>query len=66
MTRILGLFGFTGGFLLISPDLRQTVLAGASSLTVFADQHSPYSYIALVLLVFGGITLSLQTGQGTR
>ena len=66
MMRILGLFGFTGGFLVISPALRQTVLDGANSVAVFAEQHSPYSYAGVAILVFGGVTLTLLSGQSAR
>ncbi|PWU02664.1 MAG: hypothetical protein C5B51_20395 [Terriglobia bacterium] len=66
MTRILGLFGFTGGFLIISPSLRQTVLDACYGAAAFAEQHSPYSYVGAVILVFGGVTMTLMSGQNSR
>ncbi len=46
MIRALGLFGFTGGFLCISPDLRQTMADGAWTVIGYLKAYSPYSYIA--------------------
>ncbi len=66
MMRVLGLLGFAGGFLIISPALRQMVMDGANSAGQFASEHSPYSYVGLAILVFGGVTLSLRTGQSVR
>ena len=66
MARVLGLFGFTGGFLIISPQLRQTLLDAAGSSLAFVQSHSPYSYVGIVLLAFGGITITLVTGSSPR
>jgi hypothetical protein len=63
MVRLLGMFGFTGGFLVISPEMRQTVWKGLHLADTFLQAHSPYSYLGVVLLVFGGVTMTLVTGQ---
>jgi len=66
MTRALGLFGFTGGFLVISPQLRQTLVDGAMSSLGIVQQYSPYSYIAAILAVLGGVSLVLVSGSAPR
>lgn len=49
----------TGGFLLISPSLRGTVLFGISRGMFELAKYSPYSYIALALAVGGGAVWSM-------
>ncbi len=66
MTRLLGLFGFTGGFLIISASFRQTLLDLANTGLVFVQAHSPYSYAGIVLVVFGVITVTLVSGSSPR
>lgn len=66
MARVLGLFGFTGGFLMISPNLRQTLMDSMANSASFVEHHSPYSYIGIVLLVFGGVTVTLVSGSRPR
>ena len=63
MTRLLGMFGFTGGFLVISPAMRHTILDVAAVVGTFVENHSPYSYIGVAVLVFGGVTLTLLSGS---
>jgi len=63
MARILGFFGLAGGFLMISPGLRQSVADGAAAVAGFAASYSPYSYCAGVFLAFGVVTITLMTGQ---
>jgi len=66
MARVLGLCGFTGGFLMISPNLRQTLMDSAAYSVSFVQHYSPYSYIGIVLLVFGGVTVTLVSGSTPR
>lgn len=66
MTRALGIFGFTGGFLLISPAMRQMVTDGVSGGLGLLQQYSPYSYVGVVLVVFGGVSLTLVSGSSPR
>jgi hypothetical protein len=61
MIRVISLFGLAVGFLLISPSLRGSVLNGLGRATLFLDQHSPWSYIALVLALGIGTILSLSS-----
>jgi len=60
------MFGFAGAFLMISPDLRNSALDAVNLMTVFVEQYSPYSYFAAVVLLFGGATFTLRTGQSPR
>jgi len=60
------MFGFAGAFLMISPDLRNSALNAVNFATVFVEQYSPYSYFAAAVLVFGGATFTLRTGQSHR
>lgn len=66
MARALGLCGFTGGFLIISPSIRQTLLDTTASSWALVQQYSPYSYVGLVLLAFGGVALTLISGSSPR
>jgi hypothetical protein len=49
MLRIISIFGMAGGFLMISPELRGTVLFGLGKATFEMGKYSPYSYIALAI-----------------
>jgi hypothetical protein len=47
MTRILALSGFGGGFLALSPQLRQDTMEAISDQLAMIERHSPYSWVAL-------------------
>jgi hypothetical protein len=66
MARALGLFGFTGGFLVISPELRHALADLANSGLLFVQNYSPYSYVGIALLAFGGVTVTLASGSNPR
>jgi hypothetical protein len=66
MARALGVFGFTGGFLMISPNLRQIVLDGFGSSLNLVQNYSPFSYVGIVVVVFGLVSLTLVTGSRPR
>ncbi|HUI79028.1 MAG TPA: hypothetical protein VLY24_13975 [Bryobacteraceae bacterium] len=66
MTRFLGLIVFAAGFLLISPSLRGSAMDGINAVAAYTSDYSPWSYIVMVILVLGGITLTLRTGQTAR
>lgn len=57
MIRMIGLIGMAGGFLVISPGMRQTGLNGGLKLAAYLDSHSPYSYIAVTLAMVGAMIL---------
>jgi len=56
----------TGGFLVISPQLRQTLADGVTGTLGLAQQYSPYSYVAVVLAIFGGVSMVLVSGSSPR
>jgi hypothetical protein len=58
MTRLLGTFGMGSAFLLISPALRATAMNGFAWLVFRVQEGSPYSYVLLGLLFFGGAVAS--------
>jgi len=60
MLRVISLFGFGGGFLMISPDLRSTVLAALATGLSDLDKYSPWSYVACAVagLLFVGVWLN--------
>ena len=66
MARFLGICGFTGGFLLISPQLRQSLMDRVFEGVALLHQYSPYSYGAVALVVFGGVSLTVISGSKPR
>jgi len=59
MARLISLCGMTGGFLLISPKLREQVMIGYDSTAKFLNNYSPFSYIAVAIGIFAFLTMSL-------
>jgi hypothetical protein len=47
MLRALGIFGLAGAFLLISPELRGTVMQGIAAAGNYLSANSPASYVCL-------------------
>jgi len=66
MTRALGLFGFTGGFLIISPSMRQTLMDAGSISLGLLQNYAPYSYVGLGILALGGVAMTLASGSSPR
>jgi len=66
MARFLGICGFTGGFLLISPQLRQALIDRAFESVALLHQYSPFSYGVLALVAFGGVSLAVMSGSKPR
>jgi hypothetical protein len=56
------MFGLGGGFLLISPKLRMTVMDGLGSVTHQMELYAPFSYIGGVVLVLLVLAISLYRG----
>jgi len=54
---MIGLIGMAGGFLVISPGMRQTGLDGGLKLATYLDSHSPYSYILVTMAMVGAMIL---------
>src|ERR1039458_9318143 len=59
MIRALALIGFGGGFLVISPPFRMTVLTGIGAAVNTLNYYSPLSYIALGILLVGSAAYSV-------
>ena len=55
------MFGFGALFLLISPSLRESVLFGLGATMLELSKYSPYSYIAIAILLGAGAVKSLAT-----
>jgi hypothetical protein len=57
------MMGLAGGFLLISPPFRMTVLGGIGSAVNTLNCYSPLSYIGLGILLLGGAAFSVYSPQ---
>ncbi|HEY2018763.1 MAG TPA: hypothetical protein VGH38_34900 [Bryobacteraceae bacterium] len=66
MVRALCLFGMTGGFLVISPKLRDSVLETFSQAATGMAEHSPYSYVALGVVVLLILMFVISRGSAVR
>ena len=63
MIRVMSLLGMTSGFLLISPSLRGSALNVLGRATFALDKYSPYSYIAMALVLGAAAILSLSSAK---
>ena len=64
MFRVIGTFGLGGAFLLISPELRGTVIDGINACARFLDVHSPLSYVGVgVVILLGGMVWIYRAAQ---
>jgi hypothetical protein len=66
MLRAFSLLGMTGGFLVISPGLRETLLSALVQAVAGLDKYSPYSYIALALALLGGLMVAFAKSSAPR
>lgn len=65
MARLISIFGMGGGFLMISPKLREGVSHGIDIFSRSMNDYSPFSYIAAAIGVFALFTLSMhKSGRG--
>lgn len=55
------MLGMGGGFLLISPSLRATVLFGLGQAMLEMAKYSPYSYVGAALALGVGAVWSMAT-----
>lgn len=56
------MLGLGGGFLMISPKLRQDLTNGLGSVTHQMELYAPYSYIGGVVVVLMALAISLYRG----
>lgn len=66
MLRAFSLLGFGGGFLIISPKLRDGLVREFTQAMGSLNDYSPYSYIGLALAILGGLMLSLYRSSAPR
>ncbi|MBZ5624400.1 MAG: hypothetical protein LAQ69_37745 [Acidobacteriia bacterium] len=66
MARALSLIGMAGGFLAISPKIRECLVDGYNQAGIGMDAHSPYSYIALSVAVVGALLVFLNKASQPR
>lgn len=66
MIRLLSLMGLGGGFLMISPELRGTVLSGLAAAEQTLNRYSPVSYVVLGLALLLGLVMSFRQGAQPR
>ena len=66
MVRALWLCGFTGGFLMIAPKLRESLLESGISGVAFVQSHSPFSYVVLGIVALGGLAVTVASGSAPR
>jgi len=66
MTRALGILGFSGGFLAISPKLRELLMDQFAFGVSALERHSPYSYVALGAFLLAGCVFHLYRGAAPR
>jgi hypothetical protein len=57
MIRTIGIVGMAGGFLVISPALRQGALQTGLQIGTYLDSHSPYSYAVVAAAIVGTMVL---------
>jgi hypothetical protein len=57
---LMGTLGMGGGFLFLSAALRSQAMHVFEAFVALLQQHSPYSYILLGLVFFGGAAASFK------
>ena len=57
MIRTIGLIGMAGGFLVISPPMRDAALQAGLSMGACLEKYSPYSYVALSATILSVLIL---------
>jgi hypothetical protein len=57
MIRTMGFVAMAGGFLIISPGMRQGGFEAGLKMAAYLDNHSPYSYIAIAAAMAGMLIL---------
>ena len=66
MVRAICLVGLTGGFLAISPHLRDTVIDTVAQAATGLEEHGPWSYVGLGVAVFVGLLYYFSRGHAPR
>jgi hypothetical protein len=66
MFRAIGIFGLGILFLVISAELRATVMNGIDSVSKAIQVYSPFSYVGIGLAVLGGLMICLHKASQPR
>ena len=66
MIRTVGLIAMAGGFLAISPGLRQGALQSGLQMGSYLDSHSPYSYAVVAAAIVGTMILLARSAGAAR
>ena len=66
MVRVISFVTMAGGFLAISPKLRESLMGNYLQAGVTMDHYSPYSYIGLGVAVLGVLMICLNKGSQPR
>ena len=66
MLRVCSLLGLAGGFLIISPGLRETALGGLAQAAAGLEKYSPYSYAGVAIALLGGLIVTFSKGAAPR
>jgi F0F1-type ATP synthase membrane subunit c/vacuolar-type H+-ATPase subunit K len=66
MLSVLGLFGLGILFVMISPELRATIVTDVNLLQSAMVTHSPFSYIGMGLAVLFGMMFALHRASQPR
>jgi hypothetical protein len=66
MVRAISFIGFGGGFLMISPKLRDTVYGTVNSGVAGMEAYAPYSYVGAGMLLVIAFGVSLYRGAQPR
>lgn len=61
MARMIGIGGMAGGFLLISPPLRQSLSEAAASAYAWLNCYSPYSFMAVGVAGVAGLVCAFRS-----
>ena len=66
MVRAVCFLGLTGGFLAISPKLRDAVVETVNAASTGVEDHSPYSYVGLGVAALLVLMFYLSKGTSVR
>jgi hypothetical protein len=66
MIRGISLTGMAGGFLLISPSLRQDLADAGTQSLAYLNAHSPFSYVAAAVAAIGMLALLVRSAEAPR
>lgn len=66
MIRTLALIGMGGGFLWLSPSLRESIADGALKSLAYLEAHSPLSYLAVGVAALATLFMLVRSVEAPR